>query len=55
MNILFFSQIEFFAFDIWDLTSGIGGLMGLFVGGSFLSLIFLLYMAMENCVVRILT
>ncbi|XP_023331127.1 uncharacterized protein LOC111703419 [Eurytemora carolleeae] len=51
----FISQNEFFAFDIWDLTSGIGGLMGLFVGGSFLSLIFLLYMALENCAVKVLT
>lgn len=39
----FTSQDEFYAYDIWDLTSGIGGLMGLFIGWSFLSIIFLFY------------
>ena len=38
----FTRQDEFYAYDIWDLTSGLGGLMGLFIGWSFLSIIFLM-------------
>ena len=34
----FTRQDEFYAYDIWDLTSGLGGLMGLFIGWSFLSI-----------------
>ena len=33
-------QIEFLTFDIWDLTSSVGGLLGLFIGSSFLGIIF---------------
>ena len=47
----FIKQTEFYAYDIWDLTSGLGGLMGLFIGWSFLSIIFLLYQGLENIVV----
>ena len=36
----FTRQDEFYAYDIWDLTSGLGGLMGLFIGWSFLSIFF---------------
>ena len=32
-------QTEFFAYDIWELTSGLGGLMGVFLGWSFLYII----------------
>ena len=41
-------QDEFYAYDIWDLTSGLGGLMGLFIGWSFLSILFLVYGLLEN-------
>ena len=41
-------QDEFYAYDIWDLTSGLGGLMGLFIGWSFLSIMFLVYGLLEN-------
>ena len=39
----FTSQDEFYAFDKWDLTSSLGGLMGLFIGWSFLSICFLIH------------
>ena len=41
-------QTEFFAYDIWDLTAGLGGLMGIFLGWSFLYIIIQLYMVLEN-------
>ena len=47
----FTRQDEFYAYDIWDLTSGLGGLMGLFIGWSFLSIIFLLYELSERMIV----
>ena len=37
----FTRQDEFYAYDIWDLTSSLGGLMGLFIGWSFLSILYL--------------
>ena len=36
----FIRKEEFLVYDIWDLTSGLGGLLGLFVGTSFLGIIF---------------
>ena len=33
-------KTEFLTYDIWELTSGLGGLLGLFVGTSFLGIIF---------------
>ena len=36
------SEQEFLNYDIWDLTSGLGGLLGLFIGTSFLGIIFTL-------------
>ena len=44
----FIQQTEFYAYDIWNLTSGLGGLMGLFIGWSFLSIIFLVYRTTER-------
>ena len=44
----FITQTEFYAYDIWNLTSGLGGLMGLFIGWSFLSIIFLVYRTTER-------
>ena len=36
----FNKKTEFLAYDVWDLTSGLGGLLGLFIGTSFLGIIF---------------
>ena len=46
----FKSQYEFYAFDIWDLTSSLGGLIGLFIGWSFLSICFLIHDSLRNIV-----
>ena len=46
----FTSQDEFYAFDIWDLTSSLGGLIGLFIGWSFLSICFLIHDSLRNIV-----
>ena len=47
----FTRQDEVYAYDNWDLTSGLGGLMGLFIGWSFLSIIFLMLGLAENMIV----
>ena len=31
---------EFWVYDVWDLTSGLGGLLGLFIGTSFIGILF---------------
>ena len=46
----FTSQDEFYAFDKWDLTSSLGGLMGLFIGCSFLSICFLIHDSLRTVV-----
>lgn len=33
-------QKEFLTYDIWDLISSVGGLLGLFIGSSFLDIIY---------------
>ena len=40
-------QTEFYAYDIWELISGLGGLMGIFLGWSFLFVIVQIYQAGE--------
>ena len=47
----FTRQDEVYAYDNWDLTSGLGGLMGLFISWSFLSIIFLMLGLAENMIV----
>lgn len=48
----FTHQTEFYAYDIWELTSGLGGLMGIFLGWSFLFVIVQIYQAGENFVFK---
>ena len=48
----FTHQTEFYAYDIWELTSGLGGLMGIFLGWSFLFVIVQIYQAGEDFVLK---
>ena len=47
----FTRQDEFYAYDIWDLTSSLGGLMGLFIGWSFLSILYLAHETLHKLTV----
>jgi len=45
-------QTEFYAYDVGELASGLGGFMGIFLGWSFLSMMAKIYEGMEEMAVR---